>query len=110
METNNDSIQFLIETKKFLKGKHKFLLALLENPNLLEHETFTDLLRAVFHLTEELEKREDISNLSNADYQHLKLDTERAYNIMIYEWVEYMEYLDEKLSLPIFPCNENKSI
>jgi hypothetical protein len=91
--TDNDSIQFLIETKEFLKGKHKFLLALLENPNLLEHETFTDLLRAVFHLTEELEKRNDISNLSNADYQHLKLDTERAYNIMIYEWVEYMEYL-----------------
>ncbi|WP_048190856.1 hypothetical protein [Methanobacterium sp. SMA-27] len=91
--TNNDSLQFLIETKEFLKGKHKFLLALLENPNLLEHETFTDLLRAVFHLTEELEKRKDISNLSNADYQHLKLDTERAYNIMIYEWVEYMEYL-----------------
>ena len=52
-----------------------------------------NLLRAVFHLTEELEKRKDISNLSNADYQHLKLDTERAYNIMIYEWVEYMEYL-----------------
>jgi hypothetical protein len=90
---DNDSILFLIETKEFLKRKHKFLLALLENPNLLEHETFTDLLRAVFHLTEELEKRKDVSNLSNADYQHLKLDTERAYNIMIYEWVEYMEYL-----------------
>jgi len=91
--TDKDSIQFLIETKEFLHGKHEFLLTLLENPNLLEHETFTDLLRAVFHLTEELEKRDCIYDLSKADYQHLKFDIERVYNIMIYEWVGYMEYL-----------------
>ena len=75
--------EFLIETKEFLKGKQKFLLALLENPNLLEHETFTELLRAVFHLTEGTQKRKDISNLPMADYQHLKIDAERAYNLMI---------------------------
>ena len=74
-------------------SKKRFLLALLENPNLLEHETFTELLRAVFHLTEELEKRKDIKQLPKADYDHLKLDTERAYNILIYQWVEYMEHL-----------------
>jgi hypothetical protein len=37
--------------------KRDFLVRLLENPNLLEHESFTDLLRAVFHLTEEDEYR-----------------------------------------------------
>ncbi len=88
-----DSIKFLSETKNYLTSKRKFLLALLENPNLLEHETFTELLRAVFHLTEELEKREDINRLPNADYDHLKLDTERAYNLLIYQWVDYMEHL-----------------
>jgi hypothetical protein len=88
-----DSIIFLEETKKYLMGKRKFLLALLENPNLLEHETFTELLRAVFHLTEELEKRKDIKQLPKADYEHLKFDTERAYNLLIYQWVEYMEHL-----------------
>jgi hypothetical protein len=88
-----DSIQFLNETKNYLASKRKFLLALLENPNLLEHETFTELLRAVFHLTEELEKRKDINKLPYADYDHLKLDTERAYNLLIYQWVDYMEHL-----------------
>jgi hypothetical protein len=88
-----DSIKFLEETKKYLMGKRRFLLALLENPNLLEHETFTELLRAVFHLTEELEKRKDLKQLPKADYDHLKFDTERAYNKLIYQWVDYMEHL-----------------
>jgi len=60
---------------------------------LLEHETFTELLRAVFHLTEELEQRNDLRHLSRADYEHLELDTERAYKLLIYEWLQYMEYL-----------------
>lgn len=90
---DSDSLEFLRDTKTFLKGRRRFLLALLENPNLLEHETFTELLRAVFHLAEELEKRKDIYHLPNADYNHLKLDIERAYNILIYEYIEYMEHL-----------------
>lgn len=88
-----DSLEFLINTKELLKSNRKFLLALLENPNLLEHETFTELLRAVFHLTEELEKRMDLTNLPKADYEHLKIDTERVYNLLIFEWLEYMEHL-----------------
>ncbi len=88
-----DSLKFLGDTKVFFADKRRFLLALLENPNLLEHETFTELLNAVFHLAEELDKREDVNNLPKADYQHLKFDTERAYNILIFEWVSYMEHL-----------------
>jgi len=87
------SLEFLNESRIFLKDKRRFLLALLENPNLLEHETFTELLNAVFHLAEELDKRKDVNHLPKADYQHLKFDTERAYNILIYEWIAYMEHL-----------------
>ncbi|NYB52429.1 MAG: hypothetical protein HVN35_07730 [Methanobacteriaceae archaeon] len=90
---NKDSIEFLKNTKTFLVEKRKFLLALLENPNLLEHETFTELLWAVFHLMEELEKREDISSLPSSDYQHLSGDTVRVYSLMILEWLQYMEHL-----------------
>ncbi len=43
--------------KKFLSSKRTFLLTLLENPNLLEHDRFTDLLWATTHLDEELEAR-----------------------------------------------------
>ncbi|MCX6090424.1 MAG: hypothetical protein NTX88_08695, partial [Candidatus Atribacteria bacterium] len=44
----------------FLGKEKNFLLRLLENPLLLEHETFTELLRAVFHLTEELVYRNNL--------------------------------------------------
>lgn len=90
---NTGFIEFLIDSKKFLVEKRKFLLALLENPNLLEHETFTELLWAVFHIMEELEKRGDISNLPPSDYQHLSSDTVRVYSLMIQEWLQYMEHL-----------------
>ena len=39
--------------KDLLLGQRAFMLGLLENPNLLEHESFTELLWAVFHLAEE---------------------------------------------------------
>ncbi|BDZ71541.1 hypothetical protein [Methanobacterium petrolearium] len=90
---NKDSIKFLENTKEELVGKRKFLLALLENPNLLEHESFTELLWAVFHFMEELEHRNDISQLPVADYHHLSGDTARVYGLLINEWLEYMEHL-----------------
>ena len=79
--------------KDFLPSKRGFLLRLLENPNLLEHEAFTDLLRAVFHLTEELTYRNDVRQLPAADYAHLRGDMARAYVLLIAEWLAYMRYL-----------------
>ena len=83
----------LEDLRSFLMGKSDFLLRLLENPNLLEHESFTDLLRAVFHLTEELTRREDIRQLPATDYKHLSGDIKRAYNLLVNEWLDYMRYL-----------------
>jgi len=79
--------------KNFLISKRDFLLALLENPNLLEHESFTNLLWAVFHLTDELANRKNLKTLSDADLQHLTGDVKRAYSIMISEWLSYMSHL-----------------
>jgi hypothetical protein len=90
---NTESIKFLESTKDELVDKRKFLLALLENPNLLEHESFTELLWAVFHFMEELEHRKDLSRLPTADYQHLSGDTTRVYGFLIKEWLQYMEHL-----------------
>ena len=50
--------------RDFLLKKRDFLLRLLENPNLLEHDSFSSLLLAVFHLTEELAQRTDLHRLS----------------------------------------------
>jgi hypothetical protein len=79
--------------KDFLIGKRDFLLRLLENPNLLEHESFTDVLWAVFHLTEELASRADVRGLPDTDYKHLSADIKRAYISLISEWVTYMKHL-----------------
>lgn len=83
----------LWELHKFLQSKREFLLRLLENPNLLEHEDFTDLLWAVFHLTDELKSREDLNELPTSDYAHLRGDVDRVYRILICQWLEYMQHL-----------------
>jgi hypothetical protein len=85
----------LEDLKAFLVGKRDFLLRVLENPNLLEHESFTDLLWAVFHLTEELAHREDVKELPESDYVHLAGDMQRAYTRLSSEWLAYMNHLRE---------------
>jgi len=77
----------------FLINKNDFLTRLLENPNLLEHESFTELLRAVFHLDEELRSRKNVKNLTLKDSEHLASDIKRAYNLLVFEWLDYMQYL-----------------
>ena len=83
----------LSSLKIFLSQRRSFLLRLLENPNLLEHESFTALLWAVFHLTEELEHRSDLNNLPDTDYNHISGDMKRAYLLVIIEWLAYIKHL-----------------
>lgn len=83
------------DLRSFLVERSDFLLRLLENPNLLEHESFTDLLRAVFHLTEELVAREDLGKLPTSDYEHLAVDIKRAYILLVHQWLDYMKYLKD---------------
>ncbi len=90
----------LERVRAFLVEKRTFLLALLENPNLMEHETFTDLLRSVFHLTEELKFRDSIAELPIEDLSHLAGDIDRAYDMLVKEWIAYMRHLKD--SFPYF--------
>ena len=79
--------------QKFLREKIDFLLRLLENPTLLEHESFTELLWAVFHLAEELAARENVKKLPDTDHQHLAGDIKRVYVLLVHQWVNYMGHL-----------------
>ncbi len=83
----------LTKLQGFLVGKKEFMLAMLVNPHLLEHETFTDLLQAVFHLKEELAHRENIASVSDKDREHLIGDVKRVYGLLVFEWLAYMEHL-----------------
>ena len=86
-------MDYLEELRSILIEKRGFLLRLLENPNLLEHESFTDLLWAIFHLTEELAHRVDIRKLPDTDYEHLSNDMKRAYGLLVSEWIAYMQHM-----------------
>jgi len=85
----------LEDLRSFLGGKNNFLLRLLENPTLLEHEGFTELLRAVFHLTEELSARKDTRQLPTSDRKHLATDIKRVYVLLVRQWLDYMRYLKD---------------
>lgn len=79
----------------YLQNSADLLLRLIENPILLEHENFSELLRAVFHLRDELLNRSDISKLPDSDRKHLEGDIVRVYHLLIFEWLRYMRYLKE---------------
>jgi hypothetical protein len=81
------------ELRQFVIGKRDFLLRLLENPNLLEHESFTEMLRATFHMMDELQGRKELDALSQADYEHLAKDMNRAYVALTGQWLDYMLHL-----------------
>jgi hypothetical protein len=79
--------------RAFLTAKRSFLLRLLENPSLMEHELFTDLLLAVFHLAEELTHRRKVAELPAADQAHLAGDVRRIYGLLVHQWLDHLHYL-----------------
>jgi len=101
--------------KAFLAQKREFLLTLLENPNLLEHDRFTDLLWAVTHLDEELEARTSLIGLPDKDLEHLAGDIQRLYDHLASEWLDYVQHLKSKypylfsLVLRMHPFQEQQS-
>jgi hypothetical protein len=106
----------LRDLREHLCTHRAFLLSLHENPKLLEHDRFTDLLWAVFHLMDELEMREgNLEGLPAADYLHLSGDLQRAYSQIAGEWLFYALHLKESypflfsLAARINPFNQNPS-
>jgi len=101
--------------KAFLAQKRVFLLTLLENPNLLEHDRFTDLLWAATHLDEELEARPSVKDLPDKDLEHIAGDIQRLYDHLASEWIDYIEHLKSNypflfsLVLRTHPFQEDQS-
>jgi hypothetical protein len=85
--------QGLVALRDLLSTERPLLLGLLENPILLEHERFTDLLWAVFHLQEELSARRALADVAGADARHLAGDLERAYQLLLAQWLDHLAHL-----------------
>lgn len=90
-----DREEFLRNLRELLSNKREFIINLINNPNLLEKEEFTELINAILHLDEELEHRKDLSLVADTDFAHLNGDMHRVYNKLIYEWVYYLRYLNK---------------
>ena len=70
----------LEELHVFLSVNKRLMLTLLENPQLFEHDNFTNLIHAVFHLSEELIARGEFGDLPQSDYDHISVDMTRVYS------------------------------
>ena len=78
---------------EYLQNRADLLLRLIENPIIQEHENFSELLGAVFHLRDELLNRSDLFKLPDSDRKHLEGDIVRIYRLLIFEWLRYIRYL-----------------
>ncbi len=101
--------------KAHLSSERDLMLRLLENPSLLEHERFTDMLWAVSHLAEELEARPQLRDLPKSDEGHIGMDMGRAFTALAAEWLDYVQHLKShypylfSLVMRTHPLQENPS-
>nr|WP_320048345.1 potassium channel family protein [uncultured Desulfuromonas sp.] len=69
------------------------LIRLLENPAVLEHSAFSELLLALFHFEQELGYRQGFTDLPESDVNHLQNDAIRVYRLLLPQWFDYLEHL-----------------
>jgi hypothetical protein len=81
--------------RAFLVSRRDILTSLMANPAVLEHEGFSDLLIAVFHVADELAARADLGAVPAEDAAHLAADVERVYPMLVAEWLSYLRHLQE---------------
>jgi len=99
----------------YLKEKVDLLMRQLENADLIENQTFAELLWAVVHLRDELAARPSLTNLPESDIAHIANDVKRAYALLTIQWTDYLQYLKDRypflfsLALRMNPFVENPS-
>lgn len=90
--------KYLLELREMLEKKRETLMVILSNPALLEQEAFTDMIWAIFHLSNELLARDRFDDLPNTDISHLNNDIRRAIQAILIHWIGYMKHT--KISYP----------
>jgi len=106
----------LVELREILEKKRGILMVILSNPALLKHEAFTDMIWAIFHLSDQLLARDRFDNLPDTDINHLNIDIERALRAILIHWIGYMKHVRTcypylfSLELRRNPINEDAEI
>ncbi|WP_243156257.1 hypothetical protein [Clostridium sp. C2-6-12] len=91
--------------KQLIIGSREILSTLIANENILEHETFTDLLMALMHLRDEILFIQHKIELSHDDCIHLKGDLIRVYKTLTVQWIKYLSHLKQ-----FYPFQYNSAI
>ena len=91
----------LEDIRKNLDANKDLLISLIANENLIEHETFTEMLMSIMHLREELNTRLSM-DMQEYELEHIEKDIMLAYKYLTIEWAEYMKYLSEEY--PVLYC------
>lgn len=80
------------ELEKLIVGSRDILTSLISNENILEHQTFADLLMSLMHLRDEIIFIEH-KEVTQDDWNHLNVDLIRVYKNLTFEWINYLEHL-----------------
>jgi voltage-gated potassium channel len=91
--TVNPGLMELDILHRYLNEKGDILVRQLENADIIENETYAELLWAVVHLRDELAARPSLAHLPETDIAHLANDVKRAYSLLTLQWIDYMQYL-----------------
>ncbi|MBN2645336.1 MAG: two pore domain potassium channel family protein [Desulfuromonadaceae bacterium] len=91
----SDPLELMKHCSNLLPEVKPLLIRLLENPAVLEHSAFSELLLAVFHFEQELACRKELDQLPQADLHHLTHDGLRVYRLMLPQWLDYLEHLQQ---------------
>lgn len=83
------------ELKKLVMESKDILSNLISNENLLEHETFSDLLMALMHLRDEIIFIKHKEQLSKEDCIHIEGDLIRVYKALTLQWINYLSHLKQ---------------
>lgn len=83
------------EIQNLLDAQHDSMLIITSNPALLDHEIFTDMLWAIFHLKDEMKGRAS-ENISSADQKHLESDAKRVFDLLLLDWMNHLNYMKKE--------------
>ena len=70
------------------------MTSLISNENILEHQTFADLLMSLMHLRDEIIFIK-YTELTPDDCSHLKGDLTRVYENLTFQWINYLSHLKQ---------------
>ncbi|MCD6527640.1 MAG: two pore domain potassium channel family protein [Desulfuromonas sp.] len=85
--------QLMAASYTLIPDSKPLLIRLLENPAILEHGDFSELLLALFHFEQELSYRNNFDQLPPADLHHLCGDAQRVYRLLLPQWLDYLQHL-----------------